>query len=246
MQMHNECRVTFGGADSDRRIERFARKDVIQETKDFGRVVLETRVNLRVQQREATQASLLQAALEVFSEKGFDGASTREIATLAGAHNALIKYHFSSKDALWRAAVAFLFERQAKELALPRPDDPVHADFRAYAKAVIRAVVVYSAKHPEHARLMMQESMRDSERLHWATDSFIADISKVSARFIEMCKREGILPNVSTPALVYIFVGAAQTFYTLAPEVRRVWNIDPSDPDVIEAHIEALTQVLVR
>ena len=61
-----------------------------------------------------------------------------------------------------------------------------------------------------------------------------------------MCKGEGILPNVSTPALVYIFVGAAQTFYTLAPEVRRVWNIDPSDPDVIEAHIEALTQVLVR
>ena len=84
-------------------------------------------MNLRTQQREATQASLLQAALEVFSEKGFEGASTREIAALAGAHNALIKYHFSSKDALWRAAVAFLFERQATELAMPRHDDPAFA-----------------------------------------------------------------------------------------------------------------------
>lgn len=204
------------------------------------------KVNLRVQQREATQASLLQAALEVFSEKGFDGASTREIAALAGAHNALIKYHFSSKDALWRAAVAFLFERQAKELAMPRHDDPVHADFKAYARAVIRAVVLYYAKHPEHARLMVQESMRDNDRLNWAADTFIADISRVSGKFIEMCKREGILPDVSTPALVYIFVGAAQTFYALAPEVRRVWNIDPADPDVIEAHAEALVKVLVR
>lgn len=203
-------------------------------------------MNQRARQRETTQASILQAALDIFSEKGFDGASTREIATRAEVHHALIKYHFNSKDELWRAAVNFLFRRQAQELRLPRPEDPAYRDFRAYAQAVVHAVVVYSARHPEHARLMTQESIRDSERLHWAADTFIAEISRISGQFIDLCKREGILPDVSTPALVYIFVGAAQTFYTLAPEVRRVWKIDPADPAVIEAHAQALIAVLFR
>lgn len=203
-------------------------------------------MNQRARQRETTQASILQAALEVFSEKGFEGASTREIAALADVHHALIKYHFNSKDELWRAAVSFLFQRQARELNLPSPDDPSYPDFRAYARAVVRAVVIYSARHPEHARLMTQESVREGERLDWAADTFIAEISRVSGRFIDLCKREGILPDVSTPALVYIFVGAAQTFYTLAPEVRRVWKIDPADPAVIEQHAEALIAVLFR
>ncbi|MDB5454955.1 MAG: Transcriptional regulator [Caulobacter sp.] len=203
-------------------------------------------MNVRARQKAATQASILQAALEIFSEKGFDGASTREIAAHAGVHHALIKYHFTSKDALWRAAVTFLFQRQAAELSLPAPNDPAHASYRDFARAVIRAVVLYSARHPEHARLMVQESVRDSERFRWAADEFIVQTRQAAEAFILLCQREGILPKVSVPALAYIFVGAAQLFYTLAPEVRRVWGIDPSDPEVIEAHAEALTAVLVR
>ncbi|MGH1560826.1 hypothetical protein ACRAWD_30330 [Caulobacter segnis] len=48
---------------------------------------------------------------------------------------------------------------------------------------------------------------------------------------------------MSVAASVYIFVGAAQLFYTLAPEVRQVWGIDPSDPEVIEQHAEALSAI---
>jgi TetR/AcrR family transcriptional regulator len=203
-------------------------------------------LNLRARQKAATQASILQAALEIFSEQGFEGASTREIAAKAGVHHALIKYHFDNKDTLWRAAVTFLFQRQAEELKLPAPDDPAHQSYRDFAKAVIRSVVLYSARHPEHARLMVQESVRDSERFRWAADEFIVETRKAAEGFILLCQREGILPKVSVAASVYIFVGAAQLFYTLSPEVRRVWGLDPSDPGVIEEHAEALVAIMVR
>ena len=203
-------------------------------------------MNLRARQKAATQASILQAALEIFSEQGFEGASTREIAAKAGVHHALIKYHFDNKDALWRAAVTFLFQRQAEEMQMPAPDDPAYGSYRDFAKAVIRAVVLYSARHPEHARLMVQESVRDSERFRWAADEFIVETRRAAEHFILLCQREGILPKVSVAASVYIFVGAAQLFYTLAPEVRQVWGLDPSDPTVIEAHAEALSAILVR
>jgi AcrR family transcriptional regulator len=203
-------------------------------------------LNIRARQKAATRASILQSALEIFSEQGFEGASTREIAAHAGVHHALIKYHFESKDALWRSAVSFLFQRQAEELRMPAPDDPAHGSYRDYAKAVIRAVVVYSARHPEHARLMVQESVRDSERFRWAADEFIVHTRKAAEAFVQLCQQEGILPKVSVAASAYIFVGASQLFYTLAPEVRRVWGVDPSDPAVIEAHADALVAIMVR
>jgi TetR/AcrR family transcriptional regulator len=70
---------------------------------------------------DATRERVLAAALDVFSERGFDGASTREIATRAGVTQPLLNYHFSSKDDLWRAAVDELFG-QLVEVMTARQD----------------------------------------------------------------------------------------------------------------------------
>ena len=56
-----------------------------------------------------TQQKLLDAALEAFSENGFKGTSTRDIAERAGVHHPLITYHFKNKDKLWRAAADRIF-----------------------------------------------------------------------------------------------------------------------------------------
>ncbi len=203
---------------------------------------------LRTQQKEATRAAILQSALLIFSERGFDGASTRDIAAHAGVHHALIKYYFDNKDTLWRAAVSFLFERQAAEMSFDAPTAKAKTrqGRRELAREALRQYVRYCARHPEHARLMMQESLRDGDRLKWAADTFISGTASRAEHFVRVLQREGLLPDVSVPALVYIIVGSAQLFYTLAPEVRRVWGIDPADGDVTEAHIEALVAVLVR
>jgi AcrR family transcriptional regulator len=203
---------------------------------------------LRAQQKEATRAAILQSALQIFSERGFDGGSTRDIAEHAGVHHALIKYYFDNKDTLWRAAVTFLFERQAQEMGFQLPPGSMTSkqSRRAFAREVLRHYVLYCARHPEHARLMMQESLRDGDRLQWATETFISETSRRAERFVRMLQAEGMLPPGSVPAMVYIIVGSAQLFYTLAPEVRRAWGIDPVDPKVTADHIEAVLAVLLR
>ena len=201
--------------------------------------------NSRTLQKEATRAAILQSALQIFSEHGFEGASTRDIAEHAGVHHALIKYYFQSKDALWRAAVSFLFERLAAEMSFAQPLDRRQSR-REYGREVLRQYVQYCARHPEHARLMVQESVRDNERLRWAADTFVSQTSRNAERFVRVLQKEGLLPDVSVPALVYIIVGAAQLFYTLAPEVRRIWHIDPADPAVAQSHAEALLAVFIR
>src|SRR6476646_4560033 len=58
---------------------------------------------------DATRERIRAAALDLFSELSFDGATTREIAARAGVTQGLLNYHCSSKDELWRAAVDGLF-----------------------------------------------------------------------------------------------------------------------------------------
>jgi AcrR family transcriptional regulator len=47
--------------------------------------------------------AILQAARRVFAEKGFDGATTRELAQAAGVSEALMYKHFPSKESLFDA-----------------------------------------------------------------------------------------------------------------------------------------------
>ena len=68
-----------------------------------------TVVKTRAQQREETRERIVEAAIECFAERGFRGASTREIARRAGTNQGLITYHFRSKDELWRAAADRIF-----------------------------------------------------------------------------------------------------------------------------------------
>src|SRR3546814_9276192 len=58
---------------------------------------------------DPTRDRILDAALDLFSERSFDGATTREIAQRAGVTQPLLNYHYRSKDDLWRAAVDSLF-----------------------------------------------------------------------------------------------------------------------------------------
>ncbi|MBB5869330.1 AcrR family transcriptional regulator [Allocatelliglobosispora scoriae] len=52
-----------------------------------------------------TRETILVAARETFAEKGFDGATMRQIATRAGVDPALVHHYFGTKDQLFQAAV---------------------------------------------------------------------------------------------------------------------------------------------
>ena len=60
---------------------------------------------------DQTRSALVQAALAAFSEKGFHGVSTREIAGTAQVNQALIGYHFGNKEGLYLAVFAYLCEQ---------------------------------------------------------------------------------------------------------------------------------------
>ena len=66
----------------------------------------------------ATRERIFDAAEQLFAERGFEGASIRDIAKAADVQGALVNHHGGSKEALFATVVA----RRAEELARLRQD----------------------------------------------------------------------------------------------------------------------------
>src|SRR5512136_2470948 len=84
---------------------------------------------------------ILEAAAEVFAERGFGGAGVDEIARRAGVNKAMLYYHVGDKAALFGEVVSASVGRIAEAVAsaLAETDEPcerLRAIPRAFASAV--------------------------------------------------------------------------------------------------------------
>ena len=60
---------------------------------------------------DETSARIIEAALTLFGEQGYEGASTREIAELAGVNAPALNYYFKSKEGLYNACIEYMVEQ---------------------------------------------------------------------------------------------------------------------------------------
>jgi AcrR family transcriptional regulator len=86
----------------------------------------------------STKARILAAAEHVFAAKGFDGASTREIAARAGVNISSLHYHWESKETLYFAVFQNIYDRI---VVLVRTAIPARLDSPAAGRSVVETVM---------------------------------------------------------------------------------------------------------
>lgn len=192
---------------------------------------------------DATRDRILDAALDVFSERSFNGATTREIARRAGVTQPLLNYHFSAKDDLWRAAVDRLFATLNAALSA-RSSGLRGVDELTTQKLLIREFVAFSARNPQLHRIITAESKVDGPRMDWLVDTHVRPLYDATTAQFARLSAQGHLPPIAPAHLYYILTGAAPTMFVLAPECRRLSGIDPFSDAVIEAHADAIVSLL--
>lgn len=198
----------------------------------------------RQQRADETRSALLDAALHEFAAHGFEGASTRAIASRAGTHQPQINYHFASKDALWRAAVDHLFARLDDLLAEHRPGDAAVLTGRALLAAEIRAFVHAAARLPELNRIMIHESTIDSERLAWIVERHSGPRFRTVTAAWRRLRAAGEVPDIDESIVYYTMVGAASLPYSNAPEARHL-GVDTLAGRFVEGHADAMVALLL-
>lgn len=188
-----------------------------------------------------TRQKLLDAALEAFSENGFKGTSTRDIADRAGVHHPLITYHFKNKEELWRATADRVFSEFTAALIDARRNAEVQPP-RERMASMIRAYVRYSAQNPALHKLMLQESSRKSRRLDWLVEMHLRPLYASVVEELKPLQEDGIAP-AGDPAILFnlIRVTSGGTL-ALSQEIRDTSGIDFDDG----ANVEALADMIVR
>lgn len=193
---------------------------------------------------KVTQDKLLEAAIIAFSESGYEGTSTRDIAERAGVHHPLITYHFSSKEALWQAAVGrafdFCFHELGKTLDSVREESP-----EVRMTALIRAFVHVASSHPDLHRIVVQESSHPNPRIDWISENYLGRFFSIAKPDLEALQAAGVAPKGNVAILFNMLRMTGGAIFALSYEIEKTTKFDILTPEAIEEVISMMTNTFL-
>lgn len=189
-----------------------------------------------------TRDRLVEAALREFAEKGFDGASTRAIAARAGVAQSAVPYHFTTKEALWKAAADQIFGLFQEQFGA-RIAGLEGVDILTRTRLLLGDFVRFAAAHPELHRFMLQEGTGKSERLEWLVAKHVAPNIAYMRRLFAALEASGRPTHGRPDHLYYMIIGAASTPYALGPEFELTTGEDPFSKEMVDAHADAVLRL---
>jgi len=197
------------------------------------------------QQRSiVTQRKLLDAAVDAFSENGFKGTSTRDIAERAGVHHPLITYHFKNKDQLWRAAADKIFRdfgsAMAESLELNSGSGP-----KERMAALIRAYVSYASSQPALHNVLVQEASFPNPRLDWLIDTHLKPFFDATFAMIEDLQQIGVAPEGNARLLFNMIRLSSAGLLALGNELKASSGIDVDSAETLDEISDMIVNVFL-
>lgn len=187
------------------------------------------------------QRQLLDAALTVFSLKGFKGTTTKEIAAAAGVAEAVIFQHFPSKEALYNAVLelnlgAWDAEQDAEAISqyMERDEDEV-----LFRTSILRILNCYRT-NAAFQRVVLFAALEGHEQGIRRLREQFEPVYKQFQKYIEKRQREGALTDGDPLTIMIGIIGVAHQYGL----VKSIMNAEPRDiPD--EAVAEQFTKILL-
>lgn len=189
----------------------------------------------------ATKSKLLEAAVQEFSERGYDGVTLKDIETIADVQRGLVKYHFGGKEEIFKAAADHIFEGLNIYRAI-KADAERDLEPRDRLRFRIRSFVRYSAAHPELNRMMVQEGKQDSWRLRYILDN---SLRQIILNLQEAATEHSTMTREDFYHWYYCYIGAGAFMFTMAPEARKLFGIDVTSEEVIDRHADMVAELLL-
>lgn len=187
----------------------------------------------------------MQAAIEVFAERGFEAATVREICQKADANVAAVNYHFGDKKSLYTTIFdeAFASLREYRTQFLPRTD-PAEKRLATYIRSFFEELYYCEEgdRHAVHiAAIYLMEIARPTEVLDRIVRDYIAEDAEELGDIISSLLGSGVDPMTQLNCAESV-VGQVLYYYHAQPLIQR---LHPGLPPV-EARMEELIDHVVR
>jgi AcrR family transcriptional regulator len=154
------------------------------------------------------RSQILRVAMRLFSQHGFRGTTTKEIAAASGVSEAMVFRHFATKEELYSAILdhkACLHDEmdplQRVAQAIERKDD--QAVFEGIALEALR----HHEEDPEFQRLLLHSALEQHELAHMFWEKFVRRVYRSLGNYIRQRQREGAIVAVEPALVVRAFIG---------------------------------------
>ncbi len=192
------------------------------------------------------RAAILDAAKQMFTRHGFDGASMDQIAAEAGVSKLTVYSHFGDKEALFGAAVRSHCETQLpSSLFDPSPDTPLRDRLLAIARAFYAMISSPEAVAGHRMLCTPQLAGTALSKLFWE-----AGPQRVHTQFGALLQRRVLAGDldIGSADADAIHRAAAQFFALLKgePHAMLVFGCCEGKPAGIDAHLAASVDLFLR
>lgn len=191
-----------------------------------------------------TKQRLINAAGEMFAEKGYEAASIRDICQRAEANLAAVNYHFGEKRQLYVAAVRHA--QCCRQEDVPFPDWPAEMPAVDRLRAFIETMFarMLAGDRPQwHLEIMLRELARPTE----ACTAVVEDYIRPMADKLREIMRD-LLPEHLTEQerwmIGFSIVGQILFYYVHQPIIRLLIGhagVEPMPLDQLADHVTRFT-----
>ena len=150
---------------------------------------------------------ILRVAVSLFSNHGFRGTTTKEIAQAAGVSEAMVFRHFATKEELYAAILdhkackgSFEPEVMASE-AIKRKDD------RGVFESLALGALNHHDEDPEFQRLLLHSALEKHKLAEMFFDGFVRKVYDFLGGYIRERQRAGALMEMDPAIVVRCFIG---------------------------------------
>ena len=186
---------------------------------------------------ERTRASILQAAIREFSEKGFAGARVDCIADAAGCNKGMIYQYYGSKEHLYELVIAHEYqvlsniEAEIIQRQYTDPGELIDAIVDHYFDFLIRT--------PDFVKIIMWENLNEAKtvRENPSIASVKAPIIECIRRAVRQGREDGLFrEDVNSKVVVFALITGAFSYFSNCHTLPHVLNIDLGNPEFLESH----------
>lgn len=198
---------------------------------------------MKMAENNNTEKAILDAAEEIFLEKGYNGASTTRIAEKAGVTHAMLHYYFRSKEKIFLKILDKTVDEMLSSLSGSMSSD---AGLWQTMEKVIRSHFDFMNAHRRYPFLMLNVAETNPEMLEKykrrITNMVTVEFGRHKER-MEKWIEEGEINDIDPLQLLFTIISLNLSSFTGLAIMQNVLKIDES---AIDAFLEKRKEEIVK